>query len=89
MTITLFVPVVMALVTTAREALYAIFEDESAKAALKARTEGRRRRRITEAESNASFEQRQAGTSAVIDTALIALSTQPRRRPHPSAKGQR
>ena len=59
MTITLFVPVVMALVTTAREALYAIFEDESAKAALKARLkdEGGSEpddTELTEAESNAS-----------------------------------
>ena len=58
MTITLFVPVVMALVTTAREALYAIFEDESAKAALKARLKDEDGEPddtdLTEAESNAS-----------------------------------
>ena len=59
MTITLFVPVVMALVTTAREALYAIFEDESAKAALKERLKDEDGcepddTELTEAEENAS-----------------------------------
>jgi hypothetical protein len=48
----------MALVTTAREALYAIFEDESAKAALKARLKDESGEPddtdLTEAEENAS-----------------------------------
>ena len=59
MTITIFVSVVNALVTTAREALYAIFQDESALAALKARLKDEDGREpddteLMEAESNAN-----------------------------------